>query len=89
MLERFWKNIARSTIALVAISLGISGCSYATAQGRQQIAYAHYVKKYSHKRVKQQTKFKKVKMPFTPSSKPGITTGVNDGPQSISAGSGN
>jgi hypothetical protein len=67
----------------------LSGCSYASTRGRQQMAYARYVKKFSHKRVKQQTKFKKWKMPFTPQSQQNVNTSVGGGPESASSISGN
>ena len=73
----------RSTIAILFAALLLSGCSYATTRGRQQMAYARYVKKYSHKRVKQQTKFKKWKMPLTPESQPAVTSGTDQSPQSV------
>lgn len=82
----------RSTIAFLLTAILLSGCSYATSSGRQQMAYARYVKKYSHKRIKQQTKFKKLKMPkmpLTPPAQPIMTNSSNDGPQSVSATRGN
>ena len=66
----------------------LSGCGYATAQGRQQMAYARYVRKYSHNRVKQKTKFKKMKVPNAPESQNAAHASVSDGPQSVSSSSG-
>ena len=44
--------------ALVAlIALGDGGCSYLTARGRQEAAYARYVRRSSAGRVKMQHKF--------------------------------
>jgi hypothetical protein len=93
MLERLPRSIrlgrTRSTIAILLGCALLGGCSYTTTQGRQQMAYARYVKKFSHKRVKQKTKFKKWKMPFTPPSQPTVTTGVSDSPQSVRSSEGN
>jgi len=76
----------RSTIAILVGCALLSGCSYATTQGRQQMAYARYVKKFSHKRVTKQPKVKKWKMPLTPPSQPTISSGVSDSPQSVRSG---
>jgi hypothetical protein len=90
MLGRFSNHIVTTaTVVLALLCLNVSGCAYATASGRQQMAYARYVKKYSHNRVKQQTKFKKWKLPALPDSKRDINTSVGGGPQSVSAANGN
>lgn len=84
-------QFVRSTIAIALAALLLCGCSSMSMSKtrRQQIAYAKYVRKFSHKRVKQQTKFKKWKMPLTPPSQPTVTSGVSDGPQSASSSGGN
>lgn len=60
-----------------------------STRGRQEMAYSRYVQKHSHKRVKQQAKFKKWKMPLTPPSQATVTSGTNEGPQSASSRSPN
>ena len=81
MLER---TIKTTSALLLACAL-FSGCSSFTKAGRQQAAYARYIKKYSHNRAKQQVKFKKMKVPKGTTSPATVTAGVNDGPQSVSA----
>jgi hypothetical protein len=82
MLER----ILKPAVLSVALAVAFSSCSHFTQSGRQQLAYAHYVRKMSHNKVKQQTKFKKVKVPpsQTPSD-PNVST--ESGPQAVSSGS--
>lgn len=90
MLGRFSiRNLAAVMAVVGLLCLNLSGCSYATARGRQQMAYARYVKKYSHNRVKQRTKFKKWKLPAAPVSNPDVNTSTGDGPQSMSSAGGN
>jgi hypothetical protein len=72
-------------IALLAGSVFLSGCSYMTKSGRQQMAYRNYVKKYSHNRVKQQTKFKRIKTPQPPQTQEAVRTASSSGPQSVSS----
>jgi hypothetical protein len=55
-----------------------------TASGRQQLAYARYVRKQTHNRVKMQTKFKKVKIPNAAAAEPKMS-GTRQGPQSVSS----
>jgi hypothetical protein len=76
---------ARLIVVLLVGGLMLPGCAYMSRSGRQQLAYAHYVKKYSHNRVKQKTKFKKVKVP-KPSPQ---NTVPGNSPQSVTAGSEN
>ena len=68
---------------LLALTFAFAGCSYMTATGRQQHAYARYVSKMSKGRVKQQTKFrsKKPQMPTTQPSE--ATKNMQSGPQAV------
>lgn len=87
MLERLSRRVCAIPIhGALLLCVALSGCSYATARGRQQLAYARYVKKFSHNKLKQQTKFKKVKMPAPPESKTNVNATVGAGPQSMSSG---
>jgi hypothetical protein len=82
MLER-----AAKSIAVILIScLILPGCAHFTKAGRQRLAYQRYVKKYSGRRIKQQAKFKKVKMPAwqTPSENR-VSTQVGGSPESVTA----
>ena len=69
---------------LLLICLLLPSCSHFSQSGRQQAAYARYVRKQSHNRVRQQTKFKKTKAPAMVPSDPEISAKANDGPQSVS-----
>jgi type IV pilus biogenesis protein CpaD/CtpE len=83
MLER-----SPRTLVVLALSCALlSGC--ANAQQRQQAAYARYVKKFSHNRIKQKKKFKVVKMPAPPPASNIGSGGTNDYPHSVSSSSGN
>ncbi len=82
MLEQPLRLIA---IALLAVSVFLSGCSYMTKSGRDQMAYRNYVKKYSHNRVKQKTKFKKIRMPQPPQTQESVKTAASGAPQSMSS----
>lgn len=82
MLEQSLRLIG---IALIAGSVFLSSCGYMTTSGRRQIAYRNYVKKYSHNRVKQRTKFKKMKMPEQPQSQDALKTAASDRPQSVTS----
>ena len=82
MLER----ILRAAAVILISCLVFSGCSHFTKSGRQQLAYARYVKKCSHNRVRQQTKFKKVLMPKVPDpSDNKVKTEIVESPQSVTA----
>ena len=82
MLER----IPRAGAVILISCLVLPGCSHFTKSGRQQLAYARYVKKCSHNRVRQQTKFKKVRMPKLPDpSDHKIKTEIAESPQSVTA----
>jgi hypothetical protein len=86
MLEQ---TVRRAALVLVVFLL-LPACANFSKSGRQQLAYARYVKKMSHNRVRQQTKFKKTKVP-TPSlpSAPKEMTGTSDSPLSVSSESSN
>lgn len=78
--------VRRAALVLAALFL-LPSCSHFSQSGRQQLAYAKYVKKMSHNRVRQQTKFKKTKMPRAPlPSAPREMTSTSDSPQSVSSG---
>jgi outer membrane biogenesis lipoprotein LolB len=79
MLEQ---TIRRAAVLLLACVL-LPSCSHFTQSGRQQAAYAKYVKKQSHNRVRQQTKFKKTKVPAMAPSDPNVSAHANEGPQAV------
>ena len=80
MLEQ---NLRRVSVLLLGCLL-LSSCAHFTQSGRQQLAYAKYVKKQSHNRVRQQTKFKKTKVPAVQASDPRVNT--ETGPQAVTSG---
>ncbi len=85
MLER----VSKFLLVIVLGSSMLSGCSHMTTQGRQQLAYARYVKKFSHNRVRQKNKFKKVKMPKpTIESHSSPSANTSDSPQSATLSGG-
>lgn len=83
------KKLYRVSTLLLAAATLLSGCSMLTAQGRQERAYARYVRKSSLGRVKQQKLFaaRGNTMPVTHPSEPVATTEAS-GPQSVGTGSG-
>ena len=75
----------RTFLLVVLIGLADGGCSYLTSSGRQQAAYARYVRHSSYTRVKMQKKFhSRLKIPSPEMSEPTITAGA--GPESVTAG---
>ena len=78
---------------LVGNLLLCSGCSMLTAQGRRERAYAHYVAKYSHGRVKQQRKLRFLgasKIPHPKPSEPVESIQIGEaggGPESVTTAS--
>jgi uncharacterized lipoprotein len=73
-------------VAALAVS-SLSGCSYMTKSGRQQMAYQRYVKKFSGKRTKQQKKIKAPRIPRSPGpSDNKVNTQVSESPQSVTSG---
>jgi hypothetical protein len=76
----------KTLILLIVVALADSGCSHLTKSGRQQAAYARYVRRSSYARAKTQKKFsKRVKMP-TPEMQMEPTIATSTGPQSVTAG---
>lgn len=75
-------------IPLLALLLGallLPGCSMLTSSGRQQAAYARYVNKQSHGRVKQQRMFHssgKPQMPMNDEPAEASEETASSGPQS-------
>ena len=55
---------------LLLAALLLPGCSMFSKSGRQQAAYARYVRKMSGNRVKQQRIFRSSKKPMMPVSQP-------------------
>lgn len=83
MLEQ---TVRRTSLVLIGCLL-LPSCAHFTQSGRQQLAYAKYVRKQSHNRVRQQTKFKKTRMPTAPMpSDPTVTSGTSESPQSVTSG---
>jgi hypothetical protein len=75
---------------LIAFAIApLSGCAYMSKNGRQQMAYQRYVKKFSGRQVKQKKKIKAPRMPLTPEpSQNKVNTEVTDSsaPQSVTSG---
>jgi PBP1b-binding outer membrane lipoprotein LpoB len=84
MLEQIFRRVA----LLMAAALLFSSCSHFSQAGRQQLAYARYVRKQSHNRVKQQTKFKKVKVPPSQMPSQPAINAESQGPESVSSAGG-
>jgi hypothetical protein len=83
MLEQIAK---RAALILLACFL-LPSCSHFTHSGRQQLAYAKYVRKQSGIRQRQQVKFKTPSMPKPQEPSPDhTTTGIGDSPQSVTSG---
>ena len=68
-----------------SFALSFTSCAHFTSSGRAQLAYAHYVKKMSHNRVKVATKFKKVKVPKGQQEAEAKMTGTGGAPQSATS----
>ena len=75
-------------LLLLAV-LFFSGCSMLTAQGRREHAYASYVRKCSHARVKQRRRLRKQQavIPQLEPSEPVVRMDVA-GPESVTTGDG-
>jgi hypothetical protein len=73
-------------IALIGATLLLPACSMLTHNGRQQAAYARYVRKSSLGRVRQQKIFRS-KKPSMPVTEPGqaTVTAEESGPQAVTA----
>jgi len=80
MLER---RLGLVAFMCAAICL-LPACAHFTTSGRQQLAYAKYVRKQSHNRVKMTTKYKKIKVPKGASAEPKIS-GTSESPLSVNS----
>jgi len=49
-------QIARLVPGILLICLAFSGCAYMTKNGRQEMAYRHYIRKHMHQRQRQITR---------------------------------
>ena len=79
------KKIA-SLLLIALVALTDNGCSYVTKNGRQQAAYARYIRHSSYNRIKMQRKLfalPKVQPPKM-ETEPTVATGTS--PESVSAG---
>jgi PBP1b-binding outer membrane lipoprotein LpoB len=79
------QTMKRAALVLLCCFL-LPSCSHFTQSGRQQAAYAKYIRKQSHNRVQQQAKFKKTKVPTMTASDPKISAAAGDGPQAVTSG---
>jgi hypothetical protein len=71
-------------ILLVLAALGDGGCSYLTSRGRQEAAYARYVRRSSAGRIKMQRKF--AGFPKIPRAQPvDQSPQIAAGPESVTA----
>jgi hypothetical protein len=81
------EQMLRLTLLLTIACSSLSGCGYMTKQGRQQIAYQHYIKKCSGRKMKQVRRVKAPHMPLTPGpSENKINAEVTSAPQSVTSG---
>jgi len=75
----------RTFLLMILIALADSGCSYLTSSGRQQAAYARYVRRSSYTHAKMQKKFHShSKIPSPELSQPTVT--ARSGPESVTGG---
>ena len=79
-------QLIRRALVILLGCLLLPSCSHFSQTGRQRLAYAKYVKKQSNNRVRQQTKFKKTRVPSPGPSEPKEITGMSESPQSVSSG---
>jgi hypothetical protein len=82
MLGRILKYIL--VVALGATSL--TGCSYLTTSGRQQMAYQRYIRKSSGRKMKLNKKIKAPKIPRNPGPSDNKVNSEVESPQSVSSG---
>jgi hypothetical protein len=81
------EQIARRAALILLACFLLPSCSHFTQSGRQQLAYAKYVRKQSGIRKRQQVKFKTPRMPKAPELSPDhVATGVSESPQSVTSG---
>lgn len=72
-------------LLILILTLGNGGCSYVTKSGRQQAAYARYVRRSSYARVRMQRKMARAPKIKAQATDPTIST--SSGPESVSPGS--
>jgi hypothetical protein len=81
------EQIARRAAVILIGCLILPSCAHFTQSGRQQLAYARYVRKQSGIRQRQQVKFKKTRMPKLPpadQNKDRVNAESSESPQSVS-----
>jgi len=71
-------------VALLALADG--GCSYVTKRGRQEAAYARYIRHSSYNRTKLQRKLSSSPKIQPPQMQSEPTVATSSGPESVSAG---
>lgn len=80
-------NLPTRLLALLLAALFLPACSMMTSSGRQQAAYARYVSKQSHGRVKQQRIFhsNKPQMPMNdePAEASAPVETASSGPEAV------
>jgi len=73
-------------VALLALTDG--GCSYLTKSGRQQAAYARYIRHSSYNRMKLQRKLSSSQKIQPPNMESEPTVAASAGPESVTASAG-
>lgn len=74
-----------AAVILLTMLAGVEGgCSYLTTHGRQEAAYARYVRRSSYGRVRLQSKLSSPKVQPVQMTE---TTSAGSGPESLTAGS--
>jgi hypothetical protein len=73
-------------VALLALTDG--GCSYLTKSGRQQAAYARYIRHSSYNRMKLQRKLSSSPKIQPPKMESEPTVAASTGPESVTASAG-
>jgi len=83
------KRTTRSLLFLLLNASLLCSCSMLTAQGRRERAYAHYVRKCSNGRIKQQNRIssRRAKIPQITPSEPVVRMDVA-GPEAVTTGDG-
>jgi hypothetical protein len=79
--------VKRIALFLLLALLGLSGggCSYLTANGRHQAAYARYIRHSSYNRVKLQRKLSSSPKIQPPRMESEPTVATSTGPESVTA----
>jgi hypothetical protein len=79
------KRIAHSLLVVVALTLALAlgGCSNFTKSGRQQRAYAKYIRKSSYARSKQSLKLRPGKVQLPPMPVSDAVVSSDSGPQAM------